>query len=206
MKHILCFGDSNTHGYIPGGGRYDLKTRWPGVLAELLGDSFHIIEEGQNGRTSCMDDPFDPHKNAMSYIIPCLESHKPLDLTVLMLGSNDMKCYLDPSVEKIAKSLSRLCRIICTYSEAPVLLVSPIVLGDQMNSSDFAASFPPSSVAMSRELGSALCRVAEDLNLPFLDAARITEPSPADSLHLSAEGHGKLAQALAVKIRDILCG
>lgn len=204
MKHILCFGDSNTHGFIPGGGRYDLHTRWTGLLAELLGKEYRIIEEGQNGRTSSFDDPFDPYKNAMNYIIPCLETHKPLDLTILMLGSNDMKSYLNPSVEKIAESLSRLCQIILATSGAPVLLVSPILLGDQMETSDFAATFPPSSVAMSHELGAALQQVADKLNIPFLDAARITEPSPEDSLHLSPEGHRKLAQAFAAKIREIV--
>ena len=70
MKHILCYGDSNTHGYIPGGGRYDIKTRWTGILADLLGSDYRIIEEGLNGRTSSLEDPFDPYKNGMEYIVP----------------------------------------------------------------------------------------------------------------------------------------
>ncbi len=204
MKHILCFGDSNTHGYIPGGGRYDSKTRWTGILAELLGSEYHIIEEGLNGRTSSFDDPFDPWKNAMSYIIPCLQSHEPIDLTILMLGSNDMKQYLEPSTEKIAASLKHLCQTILAVSEAPVLLVSPILLGENMAASDFAASFPPSSVAISHELGLALKKVAKDLHIPFLDAAQIAMPSPADSLHLSAEGHRQLAEAFAMKIKHFM--
>lgn len=204
MKNILCFGDSNTHGYIPGGGRYDRQTRWTGLLGNLLGEGYYIIEEGQNGRTSSFDDPFDPCKNAMNYIIPCLQTHEPLDLTILMLGSNDMKSYLNPSIEKITESLSRLCRIILDTSGAPVLLVSPILLGDQMETSSFAASFPPASVSMSHELGTALRQVADQLDIPFLDAARITGPSPADSLHLSPEGHRKLAQAFATKIKEII--
>lgn len=204
MKHILCFGDSNTHGYIPGGGRYNFQTRWTGLLSDLLGEEYRIIEEGLNGRTSSFDDPFDPYKNAMDYIIPCLQTHEPLDLTILMLGSNDMKSYLNPSVEKIAGSLSRLCQVILSTSGAPVLLVSPILLGDQMKTSDFAASFPPSSVAMSHELSAALRQVADKLHIAFLDAAQITEPSPEDSLHLSPEGHRKLAQAFAAKIKEII--
>ena len=91
MKHILCYGDSNTHGYIPGGGRYDDDTRYTGILAKLLGSDYRIIEEGLNSRTSSFDDPFEPYKNGMDCLIPCLDSHKPLDLTILMLGSNDMK-------------------------------------------------------------------------------------------------------------------
>lgn len=203
MKHILCFGDSNTHGYIPGGGRYDPDTRWTGQLAKLLGNDYRIIEEGLNGRTSSFDDPFDSNKNAMNYIIPCLETHKPLDLTILMLGSNDMKKYFNPSVKKIANSLARLCTIIQETSDAPVLLVSPILLGEHMPSSDFAASFPPSSVAISHALGDKLKQVAIELQLPFLDAAKVAEPSVEDSLHLTAAGHKKLADALAKKIQFI---
>lgn len=203
MKHILCFGDSNTHGYIPGGGRYDEKTRWPKVLAGLLGEAYYVIEEGLNGRTSSFDDPYDPYKNGMNYIVPCLQTHEPLDLTVLMLGSNDMKCYLEPSTKKIADSLYQLAQTILTVSDAPVLLVSPILLGENMAESDFAASFPPSSVAISHELGGALKEVADKLHIPFLDAAQIAMPSPADSLHLGPEGHQKLAQAIAAKIREL---
>ena len=204
MKHILCFGDSNTHGFIPGGGRYDEKTRWPKVMDGLLGETYSVIEEGLNGRTSSFEDPHDPYRNAMDYIVPCLETHEPLDLTVLMLGTNDMKCYLEPSVEKIASSLYRLAQTILTVSGAPVLLVSPILLGENMAESDFAASFPPSSVAISHELGGVLRQVADRLQIPFLDAAQITMPSPADHVHLGPEGHEKLAQAVARKIKEIL--
>ena len=110
MKHILCYGDSNTHGYIPGGGRYDDDTRYTGILAKLLGSDYRIIEEGLNSRTSSFDDPFEPYKNGMDCLVPCLDSHKPLDLTILMLGSNDMKIYFSPSVEKIAGSLPKYAR------------------------------------------------------------------------------------------------
>jgi lysophospholipase L1-like esterase len=204
LKHILCFGDSNTHGYIPGGGRYDEQTRWTGLLAELLGSEYRIIEEGQNGRTSSFDDPFDPYKNASDYIIPCLETHEPLDLTVLMLGSNDMKQYLNPSVEKIADSLHHLAQTILTYSGAPVLLVSPILLGENMEQSIFSSSFSAAGVAISHQLGNALKQVADDLKIPFLDAASVATPSAADSLHLDEDGHRKLAHALAEKIKEIL--
>ena len=79
MKHILCYGDSNTHGYIPSGGRYDDDTRYTGILAKLLGSDYRIIEEGLNSRTSSFDDPFEPYKNGMDCLVPCLDSHKPLE-------------------------------------------------------------------------------------------------------------------------------
>lgn len=204
MKHILCFGDSNTHGYIPGGGRYDDNTRWTRLLAKNLGDNYLIHEEGLNGRTSFFEDPFDPYKNAMDYIIPCLQTHDPLDLTIVMLGSNDMKDYFSPSVEKIAFGLHELTKIILEVSQAPVLLVSPILLGDNMKESPFADSFPASSLAISRQLGSRLYTLAKELGVYFLDAATIANPSPRDSLHLEPEGHRQLANAFTNKVLDIL--
>ena len=204
MKHLLCFGDSNTHGYIPGGGRYDDNTRWPRLLARNLGEDFLVYEEGLNGRTSSMEDPFKPYKNAMDYIIPCLMTHEPLDLTILMLGSNDMKQYFSPSIEKITSGLRSLTKIILDISEAPVLLVSPIHLGDKMAQSPFADSFPASSVALSHQLGPALSIVAEQLGAHFLDAAAVAEPSPEDSLHLAAEGHRRLADAITKTVQQLL--
>ena len=113
-------------------------------------------------------------KNGMDCLVPCLDSHKPLDLTILMLGSNDMKVYFSPSVEKIAGSLAKVCQTILMVSEAPVLLVSPIYLGDNMADSDFATSFPPSSIAISHELGGALEEVARQLDIPFFRCRKVT--------------------------------
>ncbi len=204
MKHILCFGDSNTHGYIPGGGRYDDTTRWTRRLADLLGDDYLICEEGLNGRTSSFDDPYEPYRNAMDYILPCLQTHAPIALTILMLGSNDMKCYFSPTCEKITNSLRHLATIIRDTTDAPVLLVSPILLGSHMETSDFANSFPPASIAISHQLGNALEKVANELQIDYINAAAIAEPSVEDSLHLTADGHEKLAVAFAEKIRSIL--
>ncbi len=114
-----------------------------------------------------------------------------------------MKIYFSPSVEKIAGSLAKVCQTILMVSEAPVLLVSPIYLGDNMADSDFAASFPPSSIAISHELGGALEEVARQLDIPFLNAAKVTLPSK-DSLHLTKEGHLALAKSIAKKVKEIL--
>jgi lysophospholipase L1-like esterase len=88
MKTILCYGDSNTWGYAPGTGkRYLRHERWTGVLQQLLGSNAVVIEEGLNGRTTTLDDPTKPFRNGKDYLIPCLDSHAPLDLVVLMLGT-----------------------------------------------------------------------------------------------------------------------
>ena len=92
MKHVLVYGDSNSWGFEPGSGkRYGEEVRWTGVLAENLGSDTRVIEEGLNGRTTVFDDPLEPGRNGKTYLGPCLQSHHPLDLVILMLGTNDLK-------------------------------------------------------------------------------------------------------------------
>ena len=103
MKHILCFGDSNTHGstteYI---GRYDYEDRWTVIMNRLLGEGYHVIEEGLGGRTTVFNDPFKPGKRGIDDISNILQTHKPLDLVIIMLGTNDTKQVYNASVKSIA--------------------------------------------------------------------------------------------------------
>lgn len=204
MKHILCFGDSNTHGFIPFGGRYDDRTRWTRLLANNLGNDYLVIEEGLNSRTTSLEDPFSPYKNAMDYIVPCLKTHEPLDLIIVMLGSNDMKSYFSPSLKKIVSGIRGLLTVITRETPAPILLVSPIFLGDNMKASPFADTFSEEAIALSHQLGPAYCQLAKEFGCYFMDAALIAQPSPKDSLHLEPEGHQQLAEAFTKKIVEIL--
>ena len=204
MKHILCYGDSNTYGFMPLGGRYNENTRWTCLLAKHLGKDYRIIDEGLNGRTVCQDDPFDRFRNGLTYLIPCLQSHLPVDLTILMLGSNDLKQYFNPSVEKISDGLYRLGQIAKEMTLAPVLLVSPILL--EKESAVIGPTFSAESIAISRGLAPALREQAERLGISFMDAAKYAKASPRDGLHLPPEGHRALADAFYQKIQEILSG
>lgn len=91
-KRILCIGDSNTWGYIPGSGeRYEKNVRWTGKLAQTLGENYEVIEEGMNGRTTAFTDKIEPGTAALDYLYPCLISQFPLDYIIVMLGTNDTK-------------------------------------------------------------------------------------------------------------------
>ena len=91
-KRILCIGDSNTWGYIPGSGeRYEKNVRWTGKLAQMLGENYEVIEEGMNGRTTAFTDKIEPGTAALDYLYPCLISQFPLDYIIVMLGTNDTK-------------------------------------------------------------------------------------------------------------------
>ncbi len=103
MFEVLCYGDSNTWGADPaGGGRFSRDERWPGVLQKSLGDEYHIIEEGLGGRTTVWEDPIEGHKNGKEYLIPCLATHAPLDLVIIMLGTNDLKKRFSVSAQDVA--------------------------------------------------------------------------------------------------------
>eukprot|EP01013_Petalomonas_cantuscygni_P017940 TRINITY_DN35229_c0_g1_i1.p1 TRINITY_DN35229_c0_g1~~TRINITY_DN35229_c0_g1_i1.p1 ORF type:complete len:249 (+),score=26.92 TRINITY_DN35229_c0_g1_i1:59-805(+) len=137
-RRVLCFGDSNTFGTHAARPGYRIENRWPLVMARELGCD--IIEEGCGGRTTSVDDPHVPHKNGLTYLPPCLHSHRPLDLVIIMLGTNDLKHHLDRSAAEIADSILNLAVTVrtrdppCgpgapayfpTASNPPVLVVVP---------------------------------------------------------------------------------
>lgn len=136
MFEVLCFGDSNTWGYSPKSrDRFARKTRWPGVLQAALGDGFSVVEEGLGGRTTVWDDPIEGDKNGRRQLPAPLESHKPLDLVVLMLGTNDLKRRFSAPASDIAAGVERLIGIILASSsggtgKAPrILVIAPPPLG-----------------------------------------------------------------------------
>ena len=95
-KRIVCFGDSNTWGYNAlESSRYGEEIRWTGRLQRLLGEEYTVIEEAQNGRTTVWDDPIENRLAGLTYLWPCMESHSPFDLLIIMLGTNDTKLYFN---------------------------------------------------------------------------------------------------------------
>lgn len=207
MKNILCYGDSNTHGFNPAGqNRYPYDVRWTGVLARELGPDFRVIEEGLNGRTTVWVDPIDEDRYGKGYLRPCLLSHAPIDLVVLMLGTNDLKRRFAAPAADIARGVSTLVTIIQTsgvgpdYQAPQILLMSPPPL---TRLSEYAEEFGPEGVQKSRQLAGYFQQVAEQLGCAFLDAGQVIEPSEIDGLHFEAEAHQKLGQAVACSVKTL---
>ncbi len=208
VKTVLCYGDSNTFGYNPANGmRYPADVRWPGRLQKLLGEGYHIIEEGCNGRTTVFDDPVEGWKNGLGYLRPCLNSHKPVDIVIMMLGTNDLKETFHASAQEIADGAGILVQTIREFTEnkqgfiPEIILVSPPQIGEGITSSPFSYAFTDSAVRRSRELSGPYREMADRYGCVFLDAARYVEPSAEDSLHLTAEGHIRLAEELAYVLK-----
>ena len=164
LKRVLCYGDSNTWGHIPEtGGRYGPDVRWPGVLQRELGAACAVIEEGLCGRTTVWDDPIEGYKNGREYLIPCLASHKPLDLVVIALGTNDLKHRFALTAYDIAEGAGVLVDLVHASQAGPengrpnVLLLAPPPLSTL---SDYADMFR-GAVAESQRLATQYARVAQ---------------------------------------------
>ncbi len=202
-KTVLCYGDSNTYGYNPlDGSRYPKNIRWPGVLQELLGDDYEVIEAGCNGRTTVFKRPDEPWTWGIDHITTAIYTHHPIHILVIMLGSNDLKTEFGASAKDIAEGAAQivtLAREFCTKKQGflpEILLVSPPKIGPEICHSPFCDSFDSSAVERSRQLAGEFRKAAESLHCLFADAAEAADPSEADSLHLMPEAHAALAQLI----------
>ena len=205
MKNILCFGDSNTYGYNPdGSGRYELSVRYPGVLQEILGADYHVVEEGLCGRTTIYEDPTRYCRKAVDYIEPCLYSHFPLDCIVIMLGTNDCKTVFRAQADEIKDGLAQVIKIIRNISAVPVIIVAPILLGEKIWQDNFDPDFDRESLDVSKKLASEYKKLATAERCLFLNAAEFAYPSEADQEHMTPEGHKNLAAALAGIIKNMV--
>jgi lysophospholipase L1-like esterase len=207
VKTILCYGDSNTWGYNPStGGRYPRDVRWPGVLRKELGNDYAVIEEGLNGRTTVWDDPIEGFKNGKSYLIPCIETHKPLDLVIILLGTNDLKMRFSVSAFDIANGAGALVQIVQKSETgrgggAPqVLLLAPPPVAKLTG---FAEMFEGAAVK-SRRFAEYYARVAKERGCAFLDTGQVIVSSDLDGIHLEVSEHAKLGGAVAVEARKLL--
>jgi len=200
-KTVLCFGDSNTWGFIPGTAmhRFPPDARWPGVLAAGLGSGWHIIEEGLCGRTTSFDDPCWEDRNGRKQLGFLLESHMPLDLVVIMLGTNDLKHYLGLAPNDIALGAATLVGMVQQSTAGldgtppAVLLVSPAEVVETAN--PFGHKFD-AAIAKSQQFASAFAEIAYEFGVGFFDAATVVKVPDTDGIHMDREAHQALGEAL----------
>jgi len=177
------------------------------VLRRELGDGFGIVEEGLNGRTTVWDDPIEgDYKNGRVYLTPCLESHRPVDLITLMLGTNDLKWRFGTSASDIAQAASSLAEMMMRSGCGPeegapaVILIAPPAVATL---TDMAQMFDGAG-EKSRQFSEHYARFAEKIGCEFLDASQVIDSSDVDGIHLDAGEHRKLGEAVAERVRQIL--
>lgn len=209
MRTILLFGDSNTHGTPPvpdlgASDRFRHEERWTTRLAKLLPD-WEVIAEGQPGRTTVHDDPIEgAHRNGLTVLPALLESHRPIDVVLIMLGTNDLKERFSVNAGDIALSLERLVRVVRASAAGPggtapgVLLVAPPPITETGCLASMFAGGAAKSQHLAREIAAAARRSA----VAFLDAGEVVEVSPVDGIHYEAKANAPLAQAIAKAVRD----
>lgn len=208
---VLCYGDSNTHGQKPDRtGRHEPNVRWTGQLQNLLGDKYYVIEEGLGSRTTNLEYDRKPGRNGKTYLAPCLHSHDPLDIVMIMLGTNDLKIEYRRSSEAIADAISELIDAVGMYGETKtgkipkIVIISPIEIDDQAPkfSELYTGSYDRESAVESKKLSKAIKNIAEEHEAIFLDAATVARAGE-DGIHIDEISQKPLAELVAKTIKSL---
>lgn len=210
MKSILCFGDSLTWGAdAETGGRHPFEYRWPNSLQKALGEDVHVIAEGLGGRTTAYDDPTSLAERNGTKILPTLlSSHEPLDLVIIMLGSNDMKPKVAGRAIDAMLGMERLVEQVRHHTwrdqdnQPDTLIVAPPVLCETANPI-FAAIYA-GSIGDSKMIASYYADLADEMGCGFFDAASVAKTTPLDGVHLDAENTRAIGKGLAPIVRVML--
>ena len=210
VKTVLCYGDSLTWGYsAEGPSRHRLKDRWPSGLQTGLGAHVQVIAEGLNGRTTAFDDYLAGEDRNGARVLPTLlGTHSPLDLVIILLGSNDMKPWIHGHPLPAKQGMARLIAIVRGHpypldAEPPqILIVSPPPLCATENL-EFAEMFGH-RLEDSRHLAGQYAALADEVGCGFFDAGKVAETTPLDGVHLDAENTRKIGEALAPVVRVML--
>jgi lysophospholipase L1-like esterase len=210
MKTLLCFGDSNTWGsatFQDRGRRYPIGQRWPSILQERLGADWQVIPEGLSARTTVHPDPIEgPWLNGSAYLLPCLKSHRPLDLVVIMLGTNDLKQRFSVSAVDIAKGAGVLLDIVrtsqCGPQEGapPALLICPPPILDRFGTRPEFAEIFAGGHEKSLKLAEHYRAAAAERGAAFMNAGEVIRSSAFDGIHLDADQQLALGNAVADKV------
>lgn len=220
MKTILCYGDSNTWGFVPCAEnyqadckkRYSRDIRWPGLLQKLLGSSYYVIEEGLNSRTTNVNHLTPPDRNGATYLPPCLYSHAPIDLVIFALGGNDLKSYFNRTPQDVCKGMSQLIDIVqlsCYGSDMQqppkiLLLSQPLALPIAEQYVDEAGNQLFKNLCTNmRELVPLYKKLAHEKKCYFMDMSQDIHPSAFDGVHLDERAHKVYAEMVTKKIAEI---
>lgn len=215
-KHILCIGDSNTHGYCAdpadcadGGIRFNEDERWTCLLQKTLGPEYLVTEEGLSGRTTVFEDPINENMAALPYVYALLKSHEYVDLLVIMLGTNDSKQRLNTTAYEVGRGMERLVRKAMTVDcwgpgkKPNVLIIAPPPIGKGVETSACAEDMGKGAVETSQALAKYYAAAAELLGVHFLDAS-FCQFNSVDFMHLTRKGHAQLAEKLTELVPEYL--
>ncbi len=211
-KTILCYGDSNTHGTpalkeLGSTARFPKEARWPNVMAAQLGEGFDVISEGLPGRNSCFDDPVEGEgMNGLRLIQPVLRSHQPIDLVIVMLGTNDLKARFNATSQDIALGTERIVMAIkqSPYGQkmsAPnAMIAAPVPILETGCLAEMFSGGTAKSIALPDHLR----EVAVRQGVPLIELGNVAQVDPLDGVHLTADSQVAIGNAMVKKVQDVL--
>lgn len=215
MKTILAFGDSNLWGPVmdladapyEGAARLGYSDRFSGLLQNMLGDEYRVVEDALPGRTAMMEDPLTPNRQGFRQLEVALEAHAPVDLLILQLGTNELRPMFGMSAEMIACSVDRLVTRARTGENAArkILLIAPHPLHPDFETMQYGFLFGPGGYEKSLGFAKAFANCARNQGVGFLDCGALNfELNPVDGIHYSKRDHRKLAEAACSKVRELI--
>jgi len=218
-KHIICLGDSNTHGYCADPAdcadsalaRFNEEERWTCLLQKALGEDYLVVEEGLSGRTTVFQDPLYEGLDALHYLYPCLKSHEPVSLLVIMLGTNDVKERFSTNAFAVGLGMRRLVQkaktVDCWGPDGTpnILVIAPPVIGEGLITSDLVDEMGAACVEKSRKVPAQFKKVCAEAGVHFLDANELGVTfNEVDFMHLTRASHARLAEVLAEQIPTLV--
>lgn len=206
MKKVLCFGDSNTYGFIPQSGlRYDKNTRWTGILQSLCRNELEVIEAGCNNRTAFIDNPAGIEQTGYK-ILPKYLKAEYFDIIILAIGVNDLQLFFKPTLKEFEQGIEKLVQITKELSpKSKIILTCPAKLNlDGINNGIFSFQFDEISVETSYHLPQIYKKLAEKHACKLVDLNEIAKVSPLDGLHFSPESHKKIAENLYKNLKQTI--
>ncbi|MCP5230125.1 SGNH/GDSL hydrolase family protein [Accumulibacter sp.] len=211
MQQILLYGDSLSWGIIPETRRrLTFDERWPGVMENALnadGRHVRVIEDCLNGRRTVWEDPFKPGRKGIDGLAQRIESHSPLALVILMLGTNDFQSMHPHNAWHSGQGIGVLINAIRQAPIEPGMPVPPILVVAPPAQEEAKGTIAPKFVGGERKcigLAAASREVADMLGCHFFDAGTVATVSPVDGVHLDADQHGRLGTALAKLVAELL--
>ncbi len=212
-KTILCYGDSLTYGAnpVPGGARHAWEDRWPHALEAKLSGKAHCIAEGLGGRTTALDDWYaDADRNGARVLPTLLRSHGPLDMVIIMLGTNDLKPFLGRTAQEAASGMRRLVQVVRAHAAAErqpvpqIVLVAPPPLCDTKHPEMLLHFGGQAAIDESLKFPKWYKQRADEEGVAFFDAATVAKADPADGVHLNAAATRAIGEALAPLVSKLL--
>jgi lysophospholipase L1-like esterase len=207
---VVCFGDSLTWGFNPvDKSRYGHDIRWTRLLQKELGARFDVVEEGLNGRTTVFEDPIRGDKNGFEHLGTVRKTHMPIDILIIMLGTNDLQDRFQMSADAIGRAMGRILFAATQATDdvegrAPkALLMSPPPLGDFIGKELGGVFSNEHGGAQSKLLAGVYSQLAADYGVAFFDTGTVISTCEIDAVHFEAEPQAGLAKAIAAEVRKL---